>query len=139
MAVVICPDCGKEQDNANRFCKNCGADLTDVEAIPEKEELINDADESVEVSQGIIADSIEKKAEDAALKKCPNCGTELKYGGKFCPNCGANLESTNVPQTKVENTTNADQTVATTKKKSYCSSYFVLNFSRIWTIVHWSK
>lgn len=117
MALVICPDCGKEQDNANKFCKNCGADLSDVEAIPEEEEIINDADESVELSQEIIADPIGEKAEDAALNKCPNCGTELKYPGKFCPNCGASLESiSSVPQTNAETKVTRNQTVATTKK-----------------------
>ncbi|WP_295620699.1 zinc-ribbon domain-containing protein [uncultured Methanobrevibacter sp.] len=30
MAMVICPDCGKEQDNINKFCRNCGADLSKV-------------------------------------------------------------------------------------------------------------
>ena len=30
MAVVICPDCGKEQDSNSKFCKNCGADLSKV-------------------------------------------------------------------------------------------------------------
>lgn len=146
MAVVICPDCGKEQDNANRFCKNCGADLTDVEAIPEKEEIssdsteesmliseekIDDSSEENAVSEEIVNDSIEEKAEDSALNKCPNCGTELKYGGKFCPNCGANLESTNVSQTKVENTANANQTVVTTKKNPIVAAILSLIFPGI--------
>ena len=30
MAIIICPDCGKEQDNLNKFCRNCGADLSKV-------------------------------------------------------------------------------------------------------------
>ncbi len=127
MALVICPDCGKEQDNANRFCKNCGADLSDVEAIPEEEEIINDADESVEVSQEIIADPIEEKAEDSALNKCPNCGTELKYHGKFCPNCGTSLESiSSVPQTNAETKVTRNQTVATTKKNPFVAA--ILSF-----------
>ena len=132
MVLVICPDCGKEQDNANRFCKNCGADLSDVEAIPENEEIINDADESVEVSQEIIADPIEEKAEDSALNKCPNCGTELKYDGKFCPNCGANLESiSSAPQTKAEAMVTRNQTVATTKKNPFVAAILSIIFPGI--------
>ena len=132
MALVICPDCGKEQDNANRFCKNCGADLSDVEAIPEKEEIINDADENVDVPQEIIADPIEEKAKYSALNKCPNCGTELKYDGKFCPNCGANLESiSSAPQTNAETMVTPNQTVATTKKNPFVAAFLSIIFPGI--------
>ena len=132
MALVICPDCGKEQDNVNRFCKNCGADLSDVEAIPEKEEIINDADENVDVPQEIIADPIEEKDEDTALNKCPNCGTELKYLGKFCPNCGANLESiSSAPQTNAETMVTPNQTVATTKKNPFVAAFLSIIFPGI--------
>ena len=131
MALVICPDCGKEQDNANRFCKSKSANLTGVEAIPEKEEITNDADESVEVSQEIIADPIEEEAEDAALKKCPNCGTELKFEGKFCPNCGANLESTNLPQTTAETKVTESQQTVTTNKNPIVAAILSLIFPGI--------
>lgn len=33
MVKVICPDCGKEQEDNNKFCKNCGADLSKVKPI----------------------------------------------------------------------------------------------------------
>ncbi|WP_407463043.1 zinc-ribbon domain-containing protein [Methanobrevibacter sp.] len=141
MALVICPDCGKEQDNANRFCGNCGADLSKVEPIPEKEEIISDAtDESVLISQEktdsaedsvlvreeTSTDPIEEKVDETALKKCPDCGRELIPGAKFCPNCGANVESanasqinvesTNVPQTGMETKVTPKQTTVTTMK-----------------------
>ncbi len=35
MAIILCPDCGKEQDNLNKFCRNCGADLSKVKVEPE--------------------------------------------------------------------------------------------------------
>ena len=35
MAIIICPDCGKEQDNLNKFCRNCGADISKVEVVVE--------------------------------------------------------------------------------------------------------
>ena len=147
MALVICPDCGKEQDNANRFCRNCGADLSDVEAIHEKEEIITDSteesilisqektDDSTEdnvlVSEEKSSDPIEEKAEVSALKSCPNCGTELKYGGKFCPNCGANLESISVPQTNVENKVTVNQQAVTTKKNPIVAAILSLIFPGI--------
>ena len=147
MALVICPDCGKEQDNANRFCRNCGADLTGVEAIPEKEEITSDSteetiliseekiddstEEKVLVREEIVTDPIEEKAEDSALKECPNCGTELKYGGKFCPNCGANLESASLPQTTVENKVTVNQQAVTTKKNPIVAAILSLIFPGI--------
>lgn len=35
MVEISCPDCGKKQDNKNKFCRNCGADLSKVEIINE--------------------------------------------------------------------------------------------------------
>ena len=56
MAIIVCPDCGKEQDNLNKFCRNCGADLSKVEVIPEAntvsiENTVNDesSQESIDV------------------------------------------------------------------------------------------
>lgn len=91
MALVICPDCGKEQDNVNRFCRNCGADLSDVEPIVHEETI--STDETMLVKEEISTDSIEEKTIGSTLRKCPDCGTELNHGANFCPNCGANVKN----------------------------------------------
>ena len=63
MAIVICPDCGKEQDNLNKFCRNCGADLSKVEvaednAVENVDENAEDAVDSVsEVKSEPVAES----------------------------------------------------------------------------------
>ncbi len=48
MTTIICPDCGKEQDNLNKFCRNCGADLSKVEPISQSnddsKDLVLDGD-----------------------------------------------------------------------------------------------
>ena len=108
MAIIICPDCGKEQDNLNKFCRNCGADLSKVEVISEidadsqeaneesvKEEIgetVVQSSETSEASETKPVDSINEENKESDVNKCSNCGTELKYGEKFCPNCG---QSTN--------------------------------------------
>ena len=105
MAIIICPDCGKEQDNLNKFCRNCGADLSKVEVISEidadsqeanegsvKEEIDENVVQSSESSETKPVDSINEENKESDVNKCSNCGTELKYGEKFCPNCG---QSTN--------------------------------------------
>ena len=107
MAVIICPDCGKEQDSLNKFCRNCGADLSNVEAIPEVEENISssvdgnsevsevavndDAEGDSEVSEELAIDSVEEEAKESDINKCPNCGEEIAENHNFCPNCGADL------------------------------------------------
>ena len=105
MGIIICPDCGKEQDNLNKFCRNCGADLSKVEVISEidadsqeanersvKEEIGETVVQSSEASETKPVDSINEENKESDVNKCSNCGTELKYGEKFCPNCG---QSTN--------------------------------------------
>lgn len=136
MAIIVCPDCGKEQDNLNKFCRNCGADLSKVKVEPEtnsdssnealdadlsqksidvpiqkedgtntnelvildseepKEEAIEETiDESVESNETLKEEDVEPK--ESNVKKCSNCGTELKFGEKFCPNCGQSTDSIN--------------------------------------------
>ena len=115
MAIVICPDCGKEQDNLNKFCRNCGADLSKVEVVKEdiagspqgSDDSLNvpvlneDGSSSNELVKTDIEDSKEEKVEektgikDEGIVKCANCGTELGSNVKFCPNCGKPREDSN--------------------------------------------
>lgn len=137
MAVIICPDCGKEQDSLNKFCRNCGADLSAVEVIPEVEETvlesvdgssevsevsINDSAEGVsELSEEILNDSLEEEIQASDMKKCPNCGEEIAENHNFCPNCGADLgkvSNGDLPQREVETTVSStDQSVIASTEK----------------------
>ena len=54
MAIIICPDCGKEQDNLNKFCRNCGADLSKVKFDSETKADSNDLNLEGEFSQKTI-------------------------------------------------------------------------------------
>lgn len=61
MTLFICPDCGKEQDNLNKFCRNCGADLSKVEVNPDSEMDSNDFTLDGEFSQKSINVPIQKE------------------------------------------------------------------------------
>ena len=60
--IVLCPNCGKEVDNSNKFCNGCGAKMPVVESAAE------------------VAD--ENKA------TCKACGADMQEGSPFCQNCG---------------------------------------------------
>ena len=75
--MVICPDCGKEVPK-EKFCKNCGAYLGNIEEIPESADVII-AEKEVATSQNV--------------KYCTNCGYKLSGDFKFCPNCGNNINA----------------------------------------------
>ena len=77
MAEIKCPDCGKEQPDTNKFCKNCGANLENIKTASEE----------------IKIESSEKTIPATENKKiCSKCGYELK-NEKFCPKCGQSTAS----------------------------------------------
>lgn len=79
--MIICPDCGKEASN-EKFCRNCGAYLGDVEEI---EVIKTQSDEDFE-ENSLINRSYN-------FKFCYNCGAKLSDNSKFCPECGQDLRS----------------------------------------------
>ena len=75
MAIIICPDCGKEQDNLNKFCRNCGADISKVEVVVENvpQESNNDSMDGSILNNGatsspglIFSSSTEENDENAS-------------------------------------------------------------------------
>ncbi|WP_297983416.1 zinc-ribbon domain-containing protein [uncultured Methanobrevibacter sp.] len=73
----ICPDCGKEQEDINKFCKNCGCNLLNVASVDG-----SNGSDNVSASFGGAG------AVDDGIKRCSVCGTELIRNEKFCPHCG---------------------------------------------------
>ncbi|HEU5014143.1 MAG TPA: zinc-ribbon domain-containing protein [Roseiflexaceae bacterium] len=74
-----CPNCGAENDAANRFCEQCGAQLPT--AAPG--------------AQAAMADAPTISAATA----CPNCGAQVLPGEAFCDECGAALPAAAVATT----------------------------------------
>ena len=62
--IAVCPSCGSEIPNTQKFCSNCGAPLPQAEAAPVQQ----------------------------AGKVCPTCGTPVEEGQKFCSKCGSSVE-----------------------------------------------
>ena len=63
MALINCPQCGKEISDKASFCPQCGFELTNANS---------------------------EKNEDDNLKVlvCEECGKEISEDENFCPNCG---------------------------------------------------
>ena len=62
MALIPCPNCGKEISDRAEKCPACGHIL------------------------------IEPKVEEKPVITCPECGAELEEGTTVCPNCGCPIE-----------------------------------------------
>ena len=82
--MVICQDCGKEVPK-DKFCKNCGAYLGNVEEVPviEKTE-VPEVSEETAVPVPIESDNV---------NFCHKCGSKVTGNFKFCPNCGQELNA----------------------------------------------
>ena len=113
MTLIICPDCGKEQDNLNKFCRNCGADLSKVEVNADSEMDSNDLTIDGEFSQKsinvpiqkdngsnsnelVILDSEEVKEDNEIPKGSPESVESIKEETNEsninkCSNCGTEL------------------------------------------------
>ncbi len=62
--IAVCPNCGAEIPNTQKFCSNCGAPIPQAEAA----------------------------SAQPAGKVCPTCGEPVEEGQKFCSKCGSSIE-----------------------------------------------
>jgi hypothetical protein len=81
-----CIKCGKDNPPDNRFCDNCGADLTTSVAPPT-------------FSGGLG-------------NECPACKHQNPSGSTFCENCGASMQNASATQTPSQPTFAPQPTVA---------------------------
>lgn len=58
---IVCPKCGAQAEESDKFCPDCGAKL---------------AKKSAKKSEGNF---------------CPGCRAKIEEGAKFCPDCGAKI------------------------------------------------
>ena len=86
--MVLCPDCGNEVSE-EKYCKNCGAYIADIEEIKSVDENYLIAQKFGEIKRGNDGAVLS----DSDIKFCHNCGYKLIGDFKFCPNCGQNLKS----------------------------------------------
>lgn len=84
MALVTCPECGRENvsDSASA-CPNCGYNVKDhYDKIKHKEQEINKQEKIENMSN----------THKQSLNYCPECKKEFPGDLRVCPNCGLSLD-----------------------------------------------
>ena len=71
--MITCPSCGAQNDDANRFCDQCGTRL------------------EVPANAATATDFASQPT--AAAATCPSCGAVVLPGEAFCDSCGASLQN----------------------------------------------
>lgn len=88
--MIICPDCGNEVPQ-NKFCKNCGAYIANIEK-PHVKAI--ESDEVEEIAGENVPAVVEREiVPSQKFNYCYNCGFELTGDFNFCPNCGNSLKT----------------------------------------------
>ncbi len=83
--MITCPNCGAQNDDANRFCDQCGSRL-DAAATPAP-------------TPGANAPATQADPTPApAMLTCPSCGAQVVPGEAFCSECGASLSDLALPR-----------------------------------------
>lgn len=82
-ATVACPNCGKQNNSAAKFCADCGGKM-EVEKVP-------CVKCGAQLREGAKFCSECGSSQEKA--KCANCQYELAAGAKFCPECGTKTEA----------------------------------------------
>lgn len=77
MALIKCPECGKEISDKAAACPNCGAPITQQSEAPD-----------VEVqSTPNLSERYRKTGEKQKTQICKHCKSEIPKGAKICPYC----------------------------------------------------
>lgn len=82
-ATVACPNCGKQNNPAARFCADCGGTM-EVAKVP-------CVKCGAQLREG--AKFCSECGTSQEKEKCSNCQHELAAGAKFCPECGTKTEA----------------------------------------------
>ena len=92
MALIICPECGKEISDKAKCCIHCGYPLEEMQkAQQEQEERYWEVDpDSVNSnkSEDGIAGPEPEEISEAVFVNCPVCGKQVSSKTYDCPNCG---------------------------------------------------
>lgn len=113
MALVKCPECGKEVSDTAVSCPGCGYAVKDhfakIEVVKKEDEPVKISAKLVECKKcgaklnqgtemcfkcGTYQETKEEKKEvnDSTYVRCPNCDSKMMAVSKTCFKCGASLE-----------------------------------------------
>ena len=97
MALIICPECGKEISSKAKICIHCGYPLKEMQEEQQKKEeryweVPFSVQDCVKDENGIAGPEPE---ELSGLRKieCPSCGKEVSAKAIDCPHCGGSINS----------------------------------------------
>lgn len=100
MALIKCPECGKEVSEDAGFCENCGTQYHKT-CSDKNGDSINQICPEQPVSEDVKSEDSENhtdtcsesnESKDAAKSICKKCGSELEEGQVFCPKCGKKIK-----------------------------------------------
>ena len=100
MALIKCPECGKEVSEDVDFCENCGTQYHKT-CSDQNGEGINSTCPERTVSEDVKPEDSESytdtcsepsESKDTAKRICKKCGNELEEGQTFCPKCGKKIK-----------------------------------------------
>ena len=98
MALINCPDCGKEISDKAASCIHCGCPICPPNeniSSKTKSKIDNENFDSSKFRLLDGAGQIDGQSNSSGSSslgygtwKCPTCGKALARNAKFCPNCG---------------------------------------------------
>jgi len=89
-----CPVCGAAAARNAKYCSECGADISAVEAAGQKAAGQDAAGQDAAGQKAEEPKAEEPKAEEPrpATVLCPKCGSVIPGDAGFCPQCGEKIE-----------------------------------------------
>ena len=105
--MKTCPECGCENADNVKFCKNCGFEIEQDKTNNENSQnntcpnCGHKIDEGMNFCRNCGTKIAQEQKKVNKTKFCTNCGTELSEDAKFCPECGISpTEQPNYGQTR---------------------------------------
>jgi len=90
MALIKCPDCGKEITDKATNCVHCGCPINIPKSSHDDENVNTQSSEEIKSDESNESQALSalKAFVTGSLRKCPSCGQSIAQNAKRCPYCG---------------------------------------------------